>query len=143
MALIVPPRMSPANVNTLPRQLAGWLADAQRRPTPDPLRRHRLQPTDRQRVKGQLSDAHCRQLNAGNGANTSYLMGTWQANYERELGASGGIGSPAAAAAAAALSRLNFHPDRILMRKDKRARQDAFFLSGLCRPLQLPPARRK
>lgn len=81
MALIVLPRMSPANVNTLPRQLSlGWLADAQRSPPPTLPR-----PTDRQtdkRVKGQVSDAHCRRLNAESGANTSYLMGRWQANYE-------------------------------------------------------------
>lgn len=44
MALIVLPRMSPANVNTLPRQLSlGWLADAQRSPPPTLPR-----PTDRQ-----------------------------------------------------------------------------------------------
>lgn len=99
MALIVLPRMSPANVNTLPRQLAGW----QTHTVPPP--------PDRQRVKGQLSDAHCRPLSAANSANTSYLMRTWQANYEWELGAAGGVGSPASTA----LARLNFPPDRILM----------------------------
>lgn len=61
-----------------------------------------------------------------------------------ELGEPGGVGSspplplPPTATATAVhtrrLARLNFRPDRILMRKDKRARKDAFFLSGLFRP---------
>lgn len=59
-----------------------------------------------------------------------------------ELGQPGGVGSPhpppttatATAVHTRRLARLNFRPDRILMRKDKRGRQDAFFLSGLFRP---------
>lgn len=44
------------------------------------------------------------------------------------------LGAQAAAAVTCRLARLNFRPDRILMRTDKRARQDAFFPSGLFRP---------